>query len=477
MPWTHTWLTPLTHLCTRMYGTSTAHRDPWRNGTLRFTVEMFGYIPALQCDETLYSICAAIHALNGATSATTTSMELMGVLHGARQHDIPSHVRLLAPLVGGAQAAILDIVKTHTIAGFYLAFADPSVNSLLSATWAEKDDGRLRKLLDGSSRTLRANHPLRWCVDCIKSDIARLGRPYWHVAHQLPLSLLCTAHGRELEVATGRHKRWLLPGDPARTTSRLALDEHDRVPAESLSALVATTLELGAIDIGVLRAAVLQRLQRIGVMHDARSVRHERILEWFGSTDVSRLLLHLPGDLACLAKGDWIAGQLWRHKRSHPVRWIVLWSSLEWRSIAESSLSLHDVASKRIVTVDGQLQMFGSAALPLTPDKVQEAFAKASSIAEAMEMLGASRGSIFRWLESDPALRARWKSRLRAKRQSEAFAHVVATLEADVQSDYRTPQRLFGADLRWLRLRAPETYARLAPRVGEGRSTQFDLFA
>ena len=42
----------------------------------------------------------------------------------------------------------------------------------------------------------------RFCSACARSDLARWGESYWHVAHNLPGVLICTVHRRRLQVTT-----------------------------------------------------------------------------------------------------------------------------------------------------------------------------------------------------------------------------------------------------------------------------------
>lgn len=149
--------------------------------------------------------------MSGNVSAERSSRTLLGVGHAARQHDIPPRVEPGHFGLPDEASSMLHLLRHHTIAGFYLPFLSHQEQSQVAASfWTTQPHARRR--CDGSSRTIRPRHSLKACLECEFSDKQRLGRAYWHVEHQWPLSTMCVAHNRSLCQFEGMHRRWLLPG-------------------------------------------------------------------------------------------------------------------------------------------------------------------------------------------------------------------------------------------------------------------------
>ncbi|MGJ7554251.1 TniQ family protein [Variovorax sp. RB3P1] len=435
-----------------------------------------GFLPALEPDETLYSFCAAVHLMNGRVNCEETSLALLGVRHGVRQHDFPAGITRL-PL-GGERVIFdsLEIARHHTIAGYYLPFVADASKRTIAAALDGGATQHARRMFDGSSRTLRPEHPLKFCRQCVRADFAEVGRPYWHVSHQFPTTWTCSIHGSTLVVIHGRSKRWLIPGESA---AQADPEQHSSRGADLLLTSIGEALRgVTNIDMHTLRLATQARLCQLGVMHaSARSIRHSRLANWFKSTRTSERLSRGPKWAASLADGEWVAGQLWRHKRTHAVRWVVLWSALGWPDAPAAAQSFRDAAHGRQLDEARQIALFKTA-LPAvgTPPYVVDAFAQAGSYGEVMSMLRASRADVVRWLEADPNLRRSWRARLK----EEKLGTVVQALRAEItlhpRHSRQEVERNCGAEMRWLREHAPDQLRKILTQVPSRSERQLVLF-
>jgi hypothetical protein len=435
-----------------------------------------GFLPALETDETLYSFCAAVHVMNSGVNCEETSLALLGVRHGARQHDFPAGISRLPLGPGRGLPDSLGVARHHTIAGYYLPFVSDASKRAVAATLADGAAQHVRRMLDGSSRTLRPEHPLKFCGQCVHADFAEVGRPYWHVSHQFPTTWTCSIHGSTLGVIQGRNKRWLIPGEssaqahPERDSSR----EADLL----LTAIGEALRGVTTINMHTLRLATQARLRQLGIMHaSARSIRHSRLANWFKSTQISERLSRGPAWAASLADGEWVAGQLWRHKRTHAVRWVVLWSALDWVDAPAAAKSLHDAVNGCHLDESGQIALFETVPPSEgTPSYVVDAFSQAGSYGEVMSMLRVSRGDVVRWLEADPELRRSWRARLK----EEKLGTVVQALRAEIalhpRHSRQDVERRCGAEIRWLREHAPDQLRRILAQVASRSEPQLPLF-
>lgn len=245
-----------------------------------------------------------------------------------------------------------------------------------------------------------------------------------------------------------------------------------------LAQLSAAICSLTSIDVSGLRGAVLMRLQETGVTASTRGVRHETLERWFSSTDLAAWC-HTDGQyLAQLARGEWIAGMLWRQRRSHPVLWPVLWAALEWSSPDEATMAFEDAASGRVRLAGGQITLFEKHTdFPTSaPEHVRSAFMRANSYQGVMQQLGVSRGRIIQWLEMDRELRAEWKAQLRAGHQEQCEQVIRDTvLEGDATTRAELEAKC-PSEVRWMREHAPTKLAAMLRSMPARLAVQRTLF-
>jgi len=437
----------------------------------------YPFIPSYIPGETAYSLCAGIHASNGARCSTRTSLLLLGVPHGARQHDVSPHFARLGEVLGYTGTATKLLARKNTIAAYYAPFTESATDFIGDPKTLDRPRQILRAL-GAVSRTMRIDHPLKWCDACVVADAARVGRPYWHIEHQFPTTWMCKEHEGALQWLPGRPRRWLLPGADAISGAQgPAL-----MPSEAALALAhigCALMSLDTIDVSMLRTCAIDRMRELGVLHkDARFAHHQRIVDWFRSSKVGQTLSKAECDLKFLTEADWIAPQLVRQRRSNAVRWLVLWAALHDQSPASAASRFIDACKGLRKDSSGQFQLFGELpAVYRAPSRVWAALKHVQTYDEAKRFLGASRSDIVRWLESDPSLRSMWKMRLESLRTEESKERVLGYLKLDPQTTASQLERCCGADLKWLRARAPSFLREIQRGLLPRSNRQRDLFA
>jgi len=177
---------------------------------------MLATLPWLEDDQTLYSWCAHVHAMNGASDARTTSRALFGAPYAALCHDFPSRLSYLATHFPGAGFGEVELALRHTLLGYFLVLQPRAVAYRLLALVTDGSLPSIKMRLGITASRVGGHHPLKGCDACIVEDTNRIGFAYWHIEHQFPSTMICTRHRRPLFIAwdpvTPVHRHgWLLP--------------------------------------------------------------------------------------------------------------------------------------------------------------------------------------------------------------------------------------------------------------------------
>ena len=423
-------------------------------------------------DETIYSWCAANHAMSSSRNSAATALSLLGAVHAVRQHEFPHSLDSFIAISRAERACILGLLRDHTVAGFYLPFlSEQEQKELASKALSQQSTHWMRAAL-GSSRTQKVMHPLKWCHRCIQDDLETIGRPLWRTVHQHPVALICTQHNEVLNSSALRSKQWRLPHKEVGLT--VSIPDTLLQAASNATTLSSSLRRIPCIDMLSLRRFAIYRLQEIGVIHSANGVRHERIAQWFASTTSCALARIAQPNLNALIDGSLISRLLWRQKRATAIAWALLWNALEWKSSNELILSFADAAAGRSRSIQGQLLLFSD--LPTdsrkAPEHVCEAFQCCDSYAEVMACLNVSRHDVVRWLEADPKLRIEWKSRLRNTRQAECVESIRSFAQSAPQSRRADIENHCTAEYRWMREHAPNQLTALMKSLANRNSVQ-----
>lgn len=417
---------------------------------------MLGLLPTIEDDETIYSFYSTVHFLSGRRSSESTSKYLLGISHGAKQHDLPSVIPRGLYLHDGSAQSVLECLRAHTVAAMYLPFLSEADQLDAAARFA---DGlpHARRRFDGRSRSISAPHDLKWCAVCLVEDQTRLGRAYWHVAHQIPSCLTCPKHHEVLHSRKPRLKTWALPSQFQSSETTFSIADRHHVARRTLSAVTDYICRVKSVDTTLLRLATIQVLRQMSVLHDGRSVQVSRLVDWFSSTGVSAVLSQIEGWGSRLSTGNWIATQLWRRKQDHPIRWVVLWAALEWPSVKHAIVALNGALLDASFDESGQMGIFPLSQAPTqTPLRVREAIESCGSYQEVQLRLGLSRATLLRWLEHDPKLRIQWKMRKLANELDVSIQKLMSFARAFPHTSPKDLEQALPTHFRYLRSKAPE---------------------
>lgn len=434
-------------------------------------------LPAIEEEETLYSWCATVHALAGGIRSEDTSHALFGNSHSPRQHDLPRGAKALQKSLSCVANNPVELLRIHTVAACYLPFMSPSELELLKTEISSGTTPHWRRRLLSASRSLPVKHPLRLCSLCCIEDAETTGRAYWHVHHQFPATWVCTRHSEALWILSGHLRRWLLPSPHLKGLAKLPyLDSDVAAIAAAVSQEIST---FQVVNTDALRSCTLKRMRDIGVIHSLGGARHDRLEAWFSSSAMGQMCAASNSGMSSLADGSWIPAHLWRKKRDHPARWIVLWSSLGWHNADEACKALVEACSNATPTDRGQFVLFEPQEQSIrAPDHVYVAFEHCGSYKAVMSHLQVNRGDVVRWLESDPELRRTWKRNIHSSRahltEQRLKASMVTLLAGG--ADIRSFLEKNAADVRWLAKLAPSVHQTLLGNLSRRNANERSLF-
>lgn len=445
------------------------------------------FLPQLQEDETIYSWCAAAHAMSGWRSAQGWSEAMLGAAHGPRQLDLPAY---LPVLLNGAlpRLTLEQALRRHSTAGMFLPFVKATMMARLRerggaphAAWPDPPQ-LMRKALFCHSRTLSWKPELRYCPECALADVARIGRAYWHAPHQWPVSRYCTAHLMPLMPSHASTKTWHQPPTSVNNAGTICPRSGNASISMVIQCVATAVSLLDTINTKALRAAALLRLKHLGVIHSMHAVRHARLHAWYRAQPVADWCADGRSSLAALADPDWIPKLLWKRTQDHPIRWIVMWSALEWADGETAAKALRDAVHGLTSDEDGQLPLFdGEGGAPPggfspAPTAFRLALETETSYATLMARVSASRSDIVRWLEADPISRQKWRERLQCARVMEAEQALTQQIQSHPHLSRDEVNAIANKEVRLLRQHAPERLAALLGAIPSKMDAQRPLW-
>jgi transposase len=317
------------------------------------------YLPALGWDETLYSWCGAVHRRSSAASAIATSEQLFGSRHAALLHDFPAHLDALVHRTEGTLGEARALALRHTILGYFLAFRGPADAEAILHRIRVASFPALKMRLGIPASRVGGYHPLRSCSECTREDMSLIGRPLWHVEHQLPSVFVCRRHFRPLVQHRHRispvHQRiWLLPTDTSSSERLETYVASDR----ALGALLrlaefssqAFLLEPGHAEGKRLTNAYRAWAVRAGGMTRFGYLRHHRLLDALRDTlELLRETLTRLGPASFSLNLDALLSSLarTRPKPAHPLKHLLIITSMfeRWESFLDYLVPSADEAA------------------------------------------------------------------------------------------------------------------------------------
>ena len=153
-------------------------------------------------DETLFSICSRYHRLSKNYKPSTTCQQLFGHKSQGLAHDFPSRIDYFVSATEGLLGTADEIIYRHSILPLYLPLAPEHIKTSAITAMQGEGIGHLKWNLGILTSRFRANHPLKACPQCIRSDVENYQAAYWHRSHQLPGVWICPIHSERLLTST-----------------------------------------------------------------------------------------------------------------------------------------------------------------------------------------------------------------------------------------------------------------------------------
>lgn len=289
-------------------------------------------------DETLYSLVSRCHLVSGAVRDAITNQRFFGHSHLGNSHDFPGRldtfVERTKACFGNAEA----ILWQRTLLPYYLAGRPEQVRHREVAFARSASVGQAKARLGLLAAKLGANHPLKFCPECVTKDTVDFGVAYWHRAHQWPGVWICPHHHRPLRVSTVRSpatgaNAWDLPSiSNAISNESIALTECELRTlirlAETTQHWIDSTRDQ-PIDVDA-AAAIYSRCLSDQLDGPGKQSAKRLDLLRHATTPYVQALAHFPGhEMLCGDAGLRLFQRcLSQVNASHPLRHIILIAAL-----------------------------------------------------------------------------------------------------------------------------------------------------
>lgn len=439
---------------------------------MKKTLRQLRFIPPWRGDETLYSWAAAFHVVAGNGSTRDTGSLLFGAAHACRDRLAPSGIDEFVRVTSGALGDTESILRGRCPLAQFIPFLPGGrFESMLRhrrdpafAGWGIQLGMPASKL---SSKTR-----LRSCRMCIADDTHNFGIPRWRLPHQLAGAWVCLEHNCMLAVDSTASSQWLLPHTGAHAGLQSAASSAEAAALQRLAGLSSIACRTDHLDVEALRQSVLARLRDGGVVGWSRKIQRSKLASWFVSKPLSNWLRTLQSPEASLCNGEWIHDLLGRRREDHPLKWLVLWTTVfDEEDQTASHRRFTDPWCAPCWDVNGQGNLWNPSTIDL-PIDANRAVANATSLADLAQNMGVATQTLRRRVTTLGGSAGKFRQ---AQQRPEKTAHVIQSIRnfidlnpgctrSDVQRNCR-------AAVEWARLNSPEAYA-TATALLEDRTTR-----
>ncbi|WP_170879082.1 TniQ family protein [Aromatoleum tolulyticum] len=257
-------------------------------------------LPLRHPDETLYSLVARTRLMNGTQSDWETCAALFGPTPVRRIADIPVNFTYFCEATDGVYGSRAALVRDATAIPFFRSLGrlarDDSPNGGQRCQPQPPRNKDVQKPCGLAIISHGGIHNWRFCPACREEEISAHGVPYWHRQHQLPATLKCAKHGRNLVEGhppkSTRDGRLWLPDAPTLVAQPVAVENEKgltqstiliRLAQLSGSVLVAPSWSSSA---GRVITTIRHALGTRGLLTAAGRIRRDDFLlevrRWFG---------------------------------------------------------------------------------------------------------------------------------------------------------------------------------------------------
>jgi hypothetical protein len=180
-------------------------------------------------DELLYSVICRY--MNEAAVEAPTSV--LRILFGRIVHPSRDLLFDLGQFAEQTQIpwglSAFQIAQRYTLLPYYTSYATQARRAAVYEVINGMKGGQLRTLLGLQATHVQNPSTFRFCKQCAKDDMARVGEAYWKRSHQLPGVFACLVHGIALQISSlpqssKSMKLWLPGHDVIATTASTCSD-------------------------------------------------------------------------------------------------------------------------------------------------------------------------------------------------------------------------------------------------------------
>ena len=305
-----------------------------------------------QPEESIHSVICRYHILSGGTSGWKTIKALTECRGYISHSGLPTRLSRLTANIGLAISP-RELIYRHSDYALYAHFL--SSYRRRSLEQAMTLEGATKSRLGLLRAHVGANEALRYCSDCSKDDLQRLGFSYWYRGIGTPGLLVCPRHGSPLqqaEVDTRFIRALSLP----RIASVTPLESTQAFQA-LLEVARSVALLLRRPTHSSIDGDVYHRIfDELGIRTRNRRIRQREILRAVRSwlLPVKHLAPYDSLWHALDVERDWTAGLSDRRATfHHPLKHIILWNALGLRAeVVLNSASLNDMQLEMDLSVN-----------------------------------------------------------------------------------------------------------------------------
>jgi hypothetical protein len=434
------------------------------------------YIPDWRADETLYSWVAGFHATYGNGSTTDTAALLFGARHACKERDAPTNLHHFVKATGGELGDVRSVLLTRTPIGLFAPFLSAPRQQLLADRLRGAEGAGWRTLCGMPASCLGDPLALHYCEACVAEDVSTWGWPRWRLPHQLVGAWICLDHGCVLKTLKSTVWHWHLPPTEPQGTHTAPLNQRQADGLRRVATLALRLIGAEPLDIGSIRQAVLVGLRDHGVTSWTHPLDESQLASWFAQSPIAAWMGSSNGPWQRLATGTWVHDLLRNRVGDHPLKWMLLWSTL---FADEDEVASHrrfiDPGSEPHWDASGQGTIWGASNSSVPPD-IQRVITEAATLKDAASALGLTVFSLRKRLTelgtSARMFRLDTSFGDRRQRAMETISNYIAghptCSRADIHRDCK-------AAVSWIRANDPASYSLVIEAINSFRSRQMRL--
>ena len=243
-----------------------------------------------------------------------------------------------------------------------------------------------------------------------------------------------------------------------------------------MAALALSLVGAAPLDIGAIRQAVLIGLRDHGVTNWTHPIDKLRLATWFAQSPIADWMRSSNGPWQRLVSGSWIHDLLRNRVGDHPLKWMLLWSTLFANDDEAAS-------HRRFISPDsaphwdasGQGKIWGASSA-VVPHDIQRVITEAATLKDAASSLGLTVFSLRKRLaELGTSARVFRLGTSLEHRRSRAMAAIGDYIAAHPTCSRADIHRDCKAAVSWIRANDPDLFLVAVEAIDDRQSRQLQL--